>query len=186
MVQNTGKTIRKIREAKKISLSALARDIKVSKSLISQVEKGEVLPSLSTLEKIAVSLDVPITDFFKFEDELSEKNHSNNIVRKDKRIKLSIPDSATVYYLLTPNLHANLEFLIVEFPPCSDSTGRDTFRHKGEEYFLVLEGEFTLKIENETYILYEGDSGYFDSNKKHLFVNNTDKKAKLLVVATRK
>jgi transcriptional regulator with XRE-family HTH domain len=185
LVQNTGKIIRKIREAKNISLSALARDIKVSKSLICQVEKGEILPSLSTLEKIAVSLEVPITDFFKLEDELTEKNYSN-IVRRDKRVKLSIPDSATVYYLLTPNLHANLEFLIVEFPPCSDSTGRDTFRHEGEEYFLVLEGEFTLKVENETYILYEGDSGYFDSNKKHLFVNNTDKKARLLVAATRK
>lgn len=185
MVQNTGKRVRQIRESKNISLSALARKIGVSKSLISQVETGEVLPSLSTLEKIALALDVPMTEFFRLDDD-KEVNKQGIIVRKEKRSKIIIPNSATVYHLLTPTLHEDLEFLIVEFPPCSENSGRDTFRHEGKEYFLVLKGEFILNVGNETYTLYEGDSGCFDSDKKHLFINKTDKKAQLLIAATLK
>ena len=50
--------LRQIREDKKISLAEAARLIGVSKSLLSQIERGEVNPTISTVWKIASGLKV--------------------------------------------------------------------------------------------------------------------------------
>lgn len=183
MVKNTGKRIRELRQVKNISMGTLAKRAEVSKSLISQIERGEVLPSLSTLEKISIALELPITEFFQVET--TTVDDADIVVQKNKRKRISIPDSATVYDVLTPTLQHPLEFLIVEFPPSSDKTGRDIFVHEGEEYFYVLEGEFILAVNDKTYAISEGDSGCFDSSKKHLYTNQTDKKARLIIAATK-
>lgn len=183
MVQNTGKRIRELRLLQKISIAALARDTGVSKSLISQVERGEVLPSLYTLEKLSIALQVPITEFF--EVQTTADSETDIVVRRDKRQIITLPDSPKKYYLLTPSLNEKLEFLIVEFPPSSVGTARNSFSHEGEEYFYVLEGELTLNVFDKSYHLNEGDSGCFDSSKKHLFTNQSEKAAKVILAATR-
>ncbi len=183
MVQNTGKRIRELRLAQKISIAALARDTGVSKSLISQVERGEVLPSLYTLEKLSIALQVPITEFFEVQS--TEGNESDIVVRRDKRQIITLPDSPKKYFLLTPSLNEKLEFLIVEFPPSSAGPARNSFSHEGEEYFYVLEGELILNVFDKSYKLNEGDSGCFDSSKKHLFTNQSEKSARLILAATR-
>ena len=183
MVQNTGKRIRELRLAQSKSIAALARETGVSKSLISQVERGEVLPSLYTLEKLSISLNVPITEFFGVQS--SENIETDIVVRKKNRQIITLPDSPKKYYLLTPSLNEKLEFLIVEFPSSSVGTARNSFSHEGEEYFYVLEGELTLNVFEKSYKLYEGDSGCFDSSNKHLFANQTENIAKLILAATR-
>jgi len=154
----------------------------VSKSLISQVERGEVLPSLPTLEKISIALKVPITEVFKIENTQVEEEEV--VVRKENRKKIIIPNSSMIYYLLTPSLRDNMEFLVIEVPPHADREKVDTFKHEGKEYFLVLSGELNLFLEDKKYVLNEGDSGCFDSSKKHIFKNFTDKTAYFLIAAT--
>ena len=48
-----------------LKVSALARQIGVSASLISQIERGQSRPSVSTLFAIAEALDVPMDAFFR-------------------------------------------------------------------------------------------------------------------------
>src|SRR5688500_6636605 len=48
-----------------IKVSALARQIGVSPSLISQIERGQSRPSVSTLFALAEALDVPVDAFFR-------------------------------------------------------------------------------------------------------------------------
>lgn len=183
MVELTGKRIREIRNTKKMTIARLAEMVEVSKSLISQVERGEVLPSLSTLEKIAIALDVPITEFFNVKESSNIENRI--VVRKNERKKIIIPNSETVYHVLTPDLRKNVEFLIIEFPPKSDNVDYDVFRHEGEECFLVLEGELTMTVGEQEFELQEGDSGSFNSDIKHGVYNKSDKRASLLVAAFR-
>lgn len=185
----TGKRIREVRKSKHISIVELANMVGVSKSLISQVERGEIFPSLSTLEKIAAALEVEITQFFKIDaPPISE---SEIVVRANKRKKVTMPNSSMIYNLLTPNLRKSIEFLLIEIPPHTLRDGEEeeeieTFRHEGEEYFFVIEGQLELVIGNneQVYTLNAGDSGCFDSSHKHVWRNNTDKKGSFLIAAT--
>ena len=67
--ENTGKRIKSFRLAQNISISKLAAEIGVSKSLISQVERGEVYPSIQTLEKMSAALNVPLGEFFQIKED---------------------------------------------------------------------------------------------------------------------
>lgn len=182
MINTTGSRIRKIRQEQRITIAELARMVGVSKSLISQVERGEVLPSLPTLEKIAVALKVSISEVFRIENNQVEEEEV--VVRKENRKKIIIPNSSMIYHLLTPNLRDNMEFLVIEVPPHADEEKVDTFKHEGKEYFLVLQGQLNLFLEDKKYLLNEGDSGCFDSSKKHVFKNFTEKTASFLISAT--
>ncbi|MEL7563597.1 MAG: XRE family transcriptional regulator [Dehalobacterium sp.] len=183
MINATGSRIRAIRQSQGITIAELAKMVGVSKSLISQVERSEVLPSLPTLEKIAVALKVSISEIFKMENIRVEEEEV--VVRKENRKKIIIPNSSMIYHLLTPNLRDNMEFLVIEVPPQTDSKKVDTpFKHDGKEYFLVLNGQLHLILDDKKYVLNEGDSGCFDSSKKHVFKNFTDKTAFFVIAAT--
>src|SRR5688500_19006860 len=52
-----------------IKVSALARQIGVSPSLISQIERGQSRPSVSTLFALAEALNVPVDAFFRDGDQ---------------------------------------------------------------------------------------------------------------------
>lgn len=182
----TGKRIREIRKSKNISIVELAKTVGVSKSLISQVERGDIFSSLSTLEKIAAALEVDITEFFKIESSLPV-SESEVVVRENKRKKITMPNSSMIYNLLTPNLRNSLEFLLIEIPPYSSKGEEEEieiFKHDGEEYFFVLEGQLELAIGEQTYMLNPGDSGCFDSKNGHAWRNNFDKKGAFLIAAT--
>ena len=47
-------------------------------------------------------------------------------------------------------------------------------RHAGIEYGYIIEGELTLKLEFDSYVLRAGDSLCFDSQRPHLYVNESD------------
>lgn len=60
-MENLGKTVWKIRKAKKIKQYELAAKIGVCKSYISQIESGSKIPSYQLIEKISEALEMPIS-----------------------------------------------------------------------------------------------------------------------------
>lgn len=59
-----GAKMRALREAKNMSLRALARRVEVTPSLISQIETGKINPSVASLYAIANALEAPMDAFF--------------------------------------------------------------------------------------------------------------------------
>lgn len=45
------------------------------------------------------------------------------------------------------------------------------YSHVGEEFGIILKGKMELRIEDETYILEEGDTFYFRSDREHGYGN---------------
>ncbi|MEV7144238.1 helix-turn-helix domain-containing protein [Streptomyces tauricus] len=68
-VPPVGARIRRARTAKGVSLRALAREIGVSASLVSQIETGKSQPSVSTLYAITTALAIPVESLFDAEDD---------------------------------------------------------------------------------------------------------------------
>jgi DNA-binding XRE family transcriptional regulator len=59
-----GDTIRGLRKEKELTLKQMSRRTGLSISLLSQIERAESSPSISSLYKIAVALDSRIQDLF--------------------------------------------------------------------------------------------------------------------------
>ena len=181
--KDTGKRIKNFRLSKNISITELAKAAGVSKSLISQVERGEVYPSLQTLEKIADALGVHLSKFFQVESK--SKDSVNCFVKSGMQKIVFMPETNNKYYVLTSSLHnSDFEFLIIEYPPSNGKEMVDYFRHEGKEYFYVLEGQLRLNLDGEAHELNQGDSGCFNSSLVHSFLNTSDKVAKILIAAT--
>jgi len=62
---DVGNKLRQMREARGLSIRALARQSGLSANALSMIERGRSSPSVSTLYKVAAALDVPITDLFR-------------------------------------------------------------------------------------------------------------------------
>src|SRR5207249_12318433 len=60
-----GPKLRQAREHKNMSVRGLARYVGVSPSLVSQIERGRVMPSVGTLYTIANQLEVVVDDLFR-------------------------------------------------------------------------------------------------------------------------
>src|SRR5262245_40543732 len=81
---NVGGRIRQLRLGLGLSLRALAAETGFSPSLISQVEHGRVMPSIGSLERIAMALGVSLSTFFAEPEQTSDE-----LVRADARQKLT-------------------------------------------------------------------------------------------------
>src|SRR5512134_4190836 len=66
---NIGDRLRELREARNISMRALATRSGLSANALSMIERGRASPSVSTLYKLADALGVSITSFFGSEIE---------------------------------------------------------------------------------------------------------------------
>lgn len=162
-----GEKIRKLRKDAGMTLDALAQEAEVSSSLISQIERGKICPTVATLWKILTPLNQSIGSFF---DE--NKVNTKKVVRKNERKRLNLSDSNAIYELLTPDLNGELEFLKITIEPGESNTDQSMIKHQGEECGVILEGSLEIILQNEKYHLEKGDSIRFDSSIPHRFINN--------------
>ena len=80
-----GKRIKEIRKNKKMTQEKLAETVGLDCQTISRIETGYYFTTYENLEKIAITLDVDIKDFFDF-GHLKEKEK----LKKDINEKLNI------------------------------------------------------------------------------------------------
>ena len=81
-MQQLGKRLRDLRHEQGLTLAQLGRQVGLSASYLSQIERGITMPSLSKLTTIAKTLDVGVGHFF--EDDIS----SPRVVRSSQGKRL--------------------------------------------------------------------------------------------------
>src|SRR5271155_4560052 len=64
-----GRTVQRLRKAYSLSLSELAEQSGVAKSIISQIERNETNPTLATIWRLSQALDVSVERFLAASDE---------------------------------------------------------------------------------------------------------------------
>jgi transcriptional regulator with XRE-family HTH domain len=118
---NLGKKIRKERLKRQLTLEQFSQKTGLSKSFLSQVERGLTEPSITSLKKISKQLGFSVVNLFSDENKgdsgwdfnnSGPKNNDNKssyvttteVVRSDKRKRLALPGSNVVYDLLTPDM----------------------------------------------------------------------------------
>jgi len=170
-----GSQIRAIREQRKISLRALAERCNLSANAISLIERGENSPTVSSLQALAVALNVRITDFF-------EQAHDQAVVlvRKDQRLRTD--GNGLVMESLGIGLrNQQLEPFLVKIDPNS-GTVNEPIVHPGQEFIYCLGGELEYRVANQSYRLQAGDSLLFEASQPHCFSNVGESTATILLV----
>jgi len=184
-----GGRIRELRLARNYRILDLAKMTGLTSSMISQVERGGISPSIDTLKKIANALEVSVGYFFEEEKnpdltsanlktQTPEVNASYDQLRPDLNIvenspvvheqhrKVLSPGKGVNFYLLNPNMDGPIEFIYNVYEP-GCGTGKGLYSHPGSECGLILEGELVVTILDKEYRLQKGDSITFDSSKPH-------------------
>ncbi len=175
-----GARLRVAREKKGMTVRGLARYVGVSPSLVSQIERSRVMPSVGTLYAIANELGLVVDDLFKGatpgatkgrerapEKESSFVDIQNPVLKSDQRKKISLADGVR-WERLTPVSDKDLEFLIVVYNVGAESCPKDALiRHGGKEYAYLISGRLGIKISFEDFELGPGDSISFDAQMPH-------------------
>jgi transcriptional regulator with XRE-family HTH domain len=169
--------LRTLRLQKGMTLQELSEKSGLSVGFLSQVERGQSSLTITSLQRIAEGLGVPITSLFKTVE------NQNFAVKEKDQVPFRIEGSDVTYIRLAGNFSGrNLEPLLVELRP--NQTFGPTFSHAGEEFFYVLKGRVLMRVGEQDYVLCEGDAIHFPSSIPHNWENLTDKPAKILCVLT--
>lgn len=162
-----GDRIRGLRKRRKMTLSELASQSKLSPGYISQIERSLASPSIPALVKIASSLGVTVQWFFSGSREVPAEERGY-VVRAQNRLKIEYEKGITDE-LLTPKLSAQVEMIYSRLPPGSES--KEAYTHEGDEVGFVLAGELDIWIGDRYFHLATGDSCSFSSKEPHRYRN---------------
>jgi len=176
-----GVEIKNLRKARGITLSSLSDAAQLSKGYLSQIERGISSPSVKALHNISHALGVTISWFFPPQAD-GDNELRDYVVRTSARRRLTFVGGITDE-LLSPNLGRALELLRCTFPPGSES-GKEPYRHQGEEAGIVLSGELNLWMDERQVVLSEGDSFAFASDIPHRYANFSDRECVVIWAIT--
>lgn len=178
-----GARLRAERERQGIGVRELSRQLDVSASMISQIERERVMPSVNTLYSITSALGISLDELFGGApagarpvngDEPAVPRGPGYVQRHADQQSLSL-GSGVRWELLTSEPNADVEFLRTTYDVGSESTPADALmRHSGHEYGTVIAGTLGVTVGFETHELQAGDSISFDSSTPHRLFNAGD------------
>jgi transcriptional regulator with XRE-family HTH domain len=164
-----GMRLRHARLAKGLRLQALADQVGYSKSMLSKIEGDRVVPSLTTLQRIAHVLEVDLATLFA-----TSTTNGSVVARPGERPVLEVDPlrrgSGIRYERLVPFgqgvlLEANIHII-------EPGGGReDAIQHQGEELGIVLDGQLELIVGGHSHLARAHDSFFFSSVLGHSYRN---------------
>jgi transcriptional regulator with XRE-family HTH domain len=176
-----GERVRRLRDAKGLSLRELARGAGVSAPMLSQVERGETSPTLSVATKIAAGLDLTLSRLLR----LDEEPHVVLVRKKDRR---DVRRDGHRFEELTPALPGQPHAVTIHTLAPGAVTGGpgDPPLHEpgSRETAIVQSGSVVLVFADERHELGDGDAVTFDADLPHHFVNPGRRPATFFAVVT--
>jgi quercetin dioxygenase-like cupin family protein/DNA-binding XRE family transcriptional regulator len=163
-----GPKIRSLRLRKGLGLVQLGQHSGLSAGLLSKIERGQLIPTLPTLLRIALVFGVGLEHFFAESDE----GPHYAVTRKAERLQLpNLPGTDPVAYrfesLDFPLTERKMEAFYVEFPTAGAVS--QPHHHDGTELVYVIKGELTIILEEVEIALSEGDAITFESETPHAY-----------------
>ena len=164
MTRIIGMNLRRARLRRGFSLDEVSSRSNVSKSMLSDIERGRKCPTIAVLYKICEGIHVSLPSLMKSPDKFVEvvKNQElepNDGVQSQNIFKYDVNTSMEIHKLaIAPNSEISAE----------------PHGEKIWEYIMVAEGVFTLVLDDDVYEVEKGEAIRFLANRKHIYANRTD------------
>ncbi|MFI7639708.1 helix-turn-helix domain-containing protein [Nonomuraea sp. NPDC049400] len=162
-----GARLRAHRRARGLALERLAELSGVSRSMVSDVERGAKTPTVLVLDRLATALGTSIARL------LDESRGEEAVVLRKTRQRVVHDPAGWERRILSPVLPGvEFEFMRTILGPGVDAGEFSPHPPGSREYVAVESGRLTLTIDGERYMLDAGDSVYYPGNCRHGFVND--------------
>lgn len=174
---SVGQRIRSLRKKRGLTLQQFSGKAGVSTSHLSQIENARANTNLTTLQRIASTLQIPLVDLFT-----DQEAFQVSVVRTGDRRVYPL-DCEGVEHLLFSQTRAALQVAVIELPPHCAMPRSD--QHPGEEFTYVLSGKLQMHLgEDLSYDLETGDIIYYRATLPHRWQNASDETLRVLVANT--
>lgn len=173
---SVGKKVRKLRKERNLSQRDLACQAGLSPNAISLIERDEISPSVATLQRLAIALQVKMSYFFE------EDNNHLTVIHVKAKERPSLTSQGLMIAGLGRRLREQeLEPFFVSLAPAAES-GRHLVIHSGHEFVCCLRGTVEYEIDGTIYQLETGDFLLFEAELPHHWRNASLEEAELLLV----
>ncbi len=162
---DVGQRLRVLREERGISMRALARRSGLSANALSMIERGLTSPSVSTLNKLATALEVPITAFFR-----QEPVREQVVFRKASE-RSRVPFLRGLIEGLGGEAFVGRVEAFLLTLESGGSSGPHGMIHTGHELVFCLRGTLEYEVDNQRYTLEPGDNLIFAAQLIHRWRN---------------
>lgn len=168
--------LRRLREERKLSLDNVAKLSGVSKSMLGQIERGEVNPTVSIVWKISNGLKISFTQLMSRPEtdiELVEKSEIQPLVEDNGKFR-NFPifpfDSTRRFEMYSLEIdeggHLNAE----------------AHPQGTQEFITVFSGEITIKTNSDSFTVKSGNSIRFKADSSHSYTNTGEEICTLSMV----
>lgn len=163
-----GARIRAERRARGMALERLAELSRVSRSMVSEVERGTKTPTVLVLDRLATALGTSIARL------LDEPVRPDVVILPGEGQRVVRDPSGWERRILSPVLPGvEFEFMRTMLGPGVDAGEFSPHAPGSHEYTVVETGRLRLTVDGVPYRLEAGDAAYFPGNRRHAFANDS-------------
>ena len=170
--------MKQLRQEKNWSLDSLSKACGVSRSMLSQIERNEVNPTLAVTFAIARAFGISIGELV----EAPDATPSMHVIRADDGEYHFRSDNNCRIRTLSPlNLEKEIEFYQVQLQPAGAL--RSAAHFKGTREFLTVQkGKVRVESAGESVLLEAGDSVSYRADVPHAIINTGRSEALVFLV----
>ena len=165
MTRTIGINLKRARQRRGLSLDEVSSRSTVSKSMLSDIERGRKCPTIAVLYKICEGIHVSLPSLLKKPDKLVEVVNNQ---------KVEAHDGVELQQMFKYDVNTSMEINKFKIAPNSEIKA-ESHSERVWEYIMVADGIFTLILDDDEYEIGKGEAVRFLANRKHTYANRTDK-----------
>lgn len=166
--------IQRLRKKLGLNRQELANQTGLNEETLARIEQGKEIPPVGAILQISRVLGMDASGLL---NEAEEKNR-----RRSKKESYEKRSRSYAYKTLSPGAASmHLKAFQVTIEPLQDHEMVE-YRHEGEEFIFVLEGEVDVTVGENTHRIKQGKSLHFNSAIPHMLRNPGAEKTRLIVV----
>lgn len=176
-----GPVVQKERKARKLTLEQFAAMSGVSKSMLSQIERGEANPTFAVLWSLTQALGIDFSDLIGGGAVATEQDHIEIITAAHTPEIKSADGLCTLKILSPPRLAGRSEWYEVVIAPGGklESSAHST---GAVEHFTAWTDGFTVTSGKTDAVLKSGETARYPVDVDHAIINRAKKPARGLLV----
>ncbi|MGO1120119.1 helix-turn-helix domain-containing protein [Rhodovibrionaceae bacterium A322] len=180
LVAQLGRRLRAVRKKGQLTLEQLAESSNVSRSMLSQIERGEANPTFATLWNLTRALGIDLAELV--EDATEEERSAIELFPAAQIPKIDNGASGCHLSILSPpNMAGQMEWYELTMEPKGQL---DSLPHAlgTLEHLTLMEGQAELTSGTDKSLLGPGDTARYRADQPHCIRNSGDVPLKAFLV----
>lgn len=174
-----GSKVRSLRDAQGLTLEELANRTRLSKSMLSLIERGKSAPSIGTLVAISSVFGVQLPEL------LGKPTRDQDVVTRLSDQTEVTGDHGMIHRTVMNDQIHGIEIAFNQYKRGASNSAKP-ITHDGFEYGLVIDGILEVAIEDKKHTVSAGDLIRYPSTKPHRITSKGQKGAQAFWITLRR